>query len=223
MISSALQSLRSGKPVLIFDSSDREGETDIVVASQFVTPQIIRMMRKNGGGLICTTIKSCHARKIGLPLLEDLYSSNLSIGNALTDTNDMKYDKSSTFSITVNSRDTFTGIPDIDRSKTVNHIADFIGNIKNEKPEDFARIFRAPGHIHLLIATDGYFKNRRGHTELSTYLVEQAGLTPSATIVEMLSDSGYSMTYDETKKYADQNSLDIITGDEIIKYWGENH
>lgn len=46
MISSALQSLRSGKPVLIFDSSDREGETDIVVASQFVTPQIIRMMRK---------------------------------------------------------------------------------------------------------------------------------------------------------------------------------
>ena len=79
------------------------------------------------------------------------------------------------------------------------------------------------GHIHLLIATDGYFKNRRGHTELSTYLVEQAGLIPSATIVEMLSDSGYSMTYDETKKYADQNSLDIITGDEIIKYWGENH
>jgi 3,4-dihydroxy 2-butanone 4-phosphate synthase len=30
----ALESIRNGKPVLIFDSKDREGETDITFVSQ---------------------------------------------------------------------------------------------------------------------------------------------------------------------------------------------
>ncbi|AAT43297.1 3,4-dihydroxy-2-butanone-4-phosphate synthase [Picrophilus oshimae] len=219
MIQEAVKSLRSGMPVLIFDSDDREGETDMVYASQFIRPESIRSMRKDGGGLICTTIKMEDALLTRLPYIEDLYKT-LDIPN-ITNADDLKYDKNSTFSITVNSRETFTGIPDIDRAKTVKDISFYIDNLRRKKMDynDFGRIFRSPGHIHLLIASDGYFKKRRGHTELSTYLVEISGLIPSATIVEMLSDTGRSMTMEEAMAYARNHNYTFITGDEIISHW----
>jgi len=43
------EKIRKGSPVLIFDSDKREGETDIVVPSQFIKKENILEMRKNGG------------------------------------------------------------------------------------------------------------------------------------------------------------------------------
>jgi 3,4-dihydroxy 2-butanone 4-phosphate synthase len=68
-IEKVIEALRKGKPILIYDSDKREKETDIVVASQFVTSDIIRMMRKDGGGLICETIEYKQASKLGLDYL----------------------------------------------------------------------------------------------------------------------------------------------------------
>ncbi len=220
MISDTIKAMQSGKPVLIFDSDDREGETDITIPSQFITPEIIKMMRKDGGGLICTTIRNEEAKKIKLPYLEDLYKKCLDIDEYILDASDMKYDKNSTFSITINSRKTFTGIPDNDRSRTVKDFSNYIENIimkKNNAP--FGKLFRTPGHIHLLIASRDYFNTRRGHTELSTFLVESAGLIPSATIVETLGENGKSLPMEDAMDFAKRNSLEFITGDEIVSYW----
>ena len=52
----ALQALCRGEFVLVYDSDKRERETDLVLASQFVEHHSIRRMRKDGGGLICTTV-----------------------------------------------------------------------------------------------------------------------------------------------------------------------
>ncbi|WMT51983.1 MAG: 3,4-dihydroxy-2-butanone-4-phosphate synthase [Ferroplasma sp.] len=225
MYSDAITAFRNRNPVLIFDADTREGETDIVIPSQFITPDIIRIMRKDAGGLICTTVKQADAEKIGLPYIEDLFRKCLDMDKSILNAEDMKYDKDSTFSITINSRDTFTGISDNDRSLTVQHFAGFLKDLKVEKisPDSFGSVFRTPGHIHLLIARDGYFSRRRGHTELSTYLVEQAGLIPSATIVEMLDDNGKSMTRDKTENYARKHGYGFATGEEIISEWSENH
>ncbi|MCK5261903.1 MAG: 3,4-dihydroxy-2-butanone-4-phosphate synthase, partial [Thermoplasmatales archaeon] len=38
-INEALTDLQQGKFVLVYDSENREGETDFVMASQFVTPE----------------------------------------------------------------------------------------------------------------------------------------------------------------------------------------
>ncbi|MFQ6061409.1 MAG: 3,4-dihydroxy-2-butanone-4-phosphate synthase, partial [Thermoplasmata archaeon] len=51
-VKAAIEDLRKGKIVLIYDADGREEETDLVVASQFLTPDIVRTMRKDGGGLI---------------------------------------------------------------------------------------------------------------------------------------------------------------------------
>jgi 3,4-dihydroxy 2-butanone 4-phosphate synthase len=225
MYSDAITAVRNGNPVLIFDADTREGETDIVIPSQFITSDFIRIMRKDGGGLICTTVKQDYAEKLGLPYIEDLFRKCLDMDKSILNADDMKYDKDSTFSITINSRDTFTGISDNDRSLTVRHFADFIADMetKDKTQKSFGSVFRTPGHIHLLIARNGYFSRRRGHTELSTYLVEQAGLAPSATIVEMLDDNGKSMTREKTEDYARKHGYGFVTGDEIISAWSENH
>ena len=225
MFKQEIADLRSGKPVLIFDFKDREGETDLVIPSQFVNNEIIKFFRKQGGGLICTTMKEETARILGLPFLDDLYREFLVQGKRLADTSDMKYDKTSSFTVTINHRDTFTGIPDQDRSKTINEFSNFISRLpqlKSDPREEFSRQFRVPGHVILLIAREGYFSVRKGHTELSTYMVEKAGLIPSATIVETLSDNGKSMSRDEAMEFAKTNKLNFIDGSDIVSEWLED-
>jgi 3,4-dihydroxy 2-butanone 4-phosphate synthase len=51
-IDDAINDLRKGKFVLIYDADDREGEADFVMAAEFVNPESIRKMRREGGGLI---------------------------------------------------------------------------------------------------------------------------------------------------------------------------
>ena len=47
----ALEAIRNGEFVLVFDDDDREGEVDMIIASEFVTPKSIATMRNDAGGL----------------------------------------------------------------------------------------------------------------------------------------------------------------------------
>jgi 3,4-dihydroxy 2-butanone 4-phosphate synthase len=222
MIKDAIESLRAGKPILIHDSTSRENETDIVIPSQFISPGNINFMRKNGGGLICTTMTWRDAQKIGLAYLENIYSEAFPQRMHLFNQDDLGYDRSSAFTLSVNSRDTFTGISDYDRYLTISNFSKFVSEIENlngNAVKEFDSRFRSPGHVFLLIARDDYFNSRQGHTELSTYMMELAGLVPSATIVEMLSDTGKSASVDEAMKFAEDHQLTFIEGESIIREW----
>ena len=41
--------LDKGEPILVFDDSQREGETDIFFSARHVTPASVRFLRKQGG------------------------------------------------------------------------------------------------------------------------------------------------------------------------------
>ena len=43
----ALEAIRNGEFVLVFDDDDREGEVDMIIASEFVTPKSIATMRND--------------------------------------------------------------------------------------------------------------------------------------------------------------------------------
>ena len=60
-IYSAVSDLKEGKMVMIYDGEDREGETDLVLSSEFMTPEKVALMRNDAGGLICVAIhpKAC--------------------------------------------------------------------------------------------------------------------------------------------------------------------
>ena len=218
MIERAIRAIKNGNPILIYDGEGREEETDIVVGSQFITYKKIRFMRREGGGLICTTLPNPIAKKIGLPYLHELFkNSNYEIFRYLSP--DVKYDTIPSFSITINHVDNYTGIPDRERAKTIKEFAEFIKNIKNyENPQkEFGKKFISPGHVHLLISSG--IERRRGHTELSTSLMLMAGLVPSATIVEMLSEDGYSLSKEDARKFAEERKLTFLEGEEIVDAW----
>src|SRR3989442_11053027 len=95
---------------------------------------------------------------------------------------DMKYDRHSAFSISVNHRDTFTGVTDVDRAKTVSRFAAIAKEATKREngwaAHVFAEEFRSPGHVPLLNAVQPLLVERRGHTELTTALMLMAGLPP---------------------------------------------
>src|SRR5208282_3312793 len=68
----ALTSLAAGEPVLVFDAPDREGETDLIFLSEFATPELVRLARKDAGGLICTALSDEIRRRLDLPFFSDL-------------------------------------------------------------------------------------------------------------------------------------------------------
>ncbi len=219
-IQKALDALRNGEVILIYDGEGREEETDIVVASEFTTPERIKTMRQDGGGLICTAIHPKIADNLKLPFLVDVWkyaTPQYGVFDEL-EANDIPYDEKSAFSITINHRKTFTGITDNDRSLTIKELAK-IGNnsLNGHNPEEFGRNFRSPGHVVLLRAADGLLKNRKGHTELSVTMVKKAGLTPLATICEMLDDNGGSLKKSAAKRYAEEHGLVALEGREVIE------
>ena len=82
-IEQAIADLHKGKIILIYDDDKREGETDLVTASEFVTPKSIRTMRKDGGGLIFIMTSKEVANKLKLPVLNRLVNQNYVFGKKL--------------------------------------------------------------------------------------------------------------------------------------------
>lgn len=225
-VEQAVAALRRGQPILLFDSDSREGETDIVVASQFATPDAIRRLRTDGGGLLCTTVAPEHHSKLGLPFLADLLADAAARHPVLAEmkAHDLRYDPSkSSFGITLNSRRTFTGIPDGDRSLTIQELAQFLGALDGVAPaaarSRFGAQFRTPGHVILLNGADGGLAARQGHTELSLELARLAGLVPSTTICEMLDAKGKALSQKDARAYAERHGLAFLTGQEVIEAW----
>ncbi|MGI6472657.1 MAG: 3,4-dihydroxy-2-butanone-4-phosphate synthase [Candidatus Methanomethylophilaceae archaeon] len=222
----ALDDIRQGKVVLVYDFDNREGEADLTVASQFATFETVRFMRKNAGGLICTTTPYERAKNLGLPYMTDVYRSDPGNYPLLKKMipNDLPYDNTkSSFGITVNHRKTFTGVTDGDRAMTIARYAEVIFQNKPDEEiiKDLGNEFRSPGHVHLLNASENLLTSRKGHTELCTALMYMAGVLPSATICEMMGDDGKAMSKEKTMKFAEDNDIEYITGDQVIEKWDE--
>jgi 3,4-dihydroxy 2-butanone 4-phosphate synthase len=224
-IEKATQALRNGHFVLIYDNDSRESETDLVIASQFVTPDAIKRMRKDGGGLIFLMISNPIAQQLQLPFLSDLYSKvsmKYPVLKALVP-NDIPYDTKSSFSLYINHRKTFTGITDNDRSLTMKKFADLSDVIKNQDSasavQQFGKEFRSPGHIPICVASEQLLNERKGHTELVVSLLQMAGLTPVGSGCEMMGDSGKALPKDEARQYAEKNNLIYLEGADIVRAW----
>ncbi len=221
MIKKALESFKKGEIVLIFDDDNRERETDMIIAAEFMTPQQMTTIRNDAGGLVCVPISSEISDKLGIPFMTDMMdvaSGEYPVLGELTP-NDIPYDEKSAFSITVNHRKTFTGITDNDRACTIKELGLLC---KNGSFNEFGKYFRAPGHVTLLRAAKDHVLKRKGHTEMSVALAEMAGLTEVAVCCEMMDDNtGNSMVTDDVAKYADEKGLVFLSGAELIEGYHE--
>ncbi|NYB52072.1 MAG: 3,4-dihydroxy-2-butanone-4-phosphate synthase [Methanobacteriaceae archaeon] len=217
MIKKAVEAFRKGEIVLVFDDDNRERETDMIVAAEFMTPQYMTTIRNDAGGLVCVPISSEISDKLGIPFMTDVMEAatdKYPVLGELSPT-DIPYDEKSAFSITVNHRKTFTGITDNDRACTIKELGLLC---KEGRYNEFGKYFRSPGHVTLLRAAEGHVLKRHGHTEMSVALAEMAGLTEVAVCCEMMDDNtGNSMVTDDVAEYAKKNDLVFLSGAELIE------
>jgi 3,4-dihydroxy 2-butanone 4-phosphate synthase len=218
MMKEALEALREGKFVLLYDFDDRERETDLIIRADAVTPEKIVTLRRDGGGLICTAVHPDAALRMGLPFASDLLRGV----SAVEQEGDIPYDRRnhSSFSLWVNHRSTFTGITDRDRAVTINAIAGQVKRSLNGGGQNFGAEFRTPGHVALLRAAEGLLSQRRGQTELSIAMAEMAGITPAIVVCEMLdNESGLALSKEDARAYGKKHGIVFVEGSDVVTAW----
>ncbi|NCG43071.1 MAG: hypothetical protein GWO84_05990 [Euryarchaeota archaeon] len=55
-VTRAINAFKLGNPICLFDSENREGETDLLFPGQFAQPAAMRQLRKDCGGLLFLAI-----------------------------------------------------------------------------------------------------------------------------------------------------------------------
>ncbi|MFB6267569.1 MAG: 3,4-dihydroxy-2-butanone-4-phosphate synthase [Halodesulfurarchaeum sp.] len=211
-VEDALEAFREGRPVLVHDFDDREGEVDMIYPAVDVEPADVARMRNDAGGLICVALGPEVADAFDLPFLAG------EIDHPVAESGHLGYDERSSFSITVNHRDTYTGITDNDRALTISALGEAAGDPEGT---DFPRTFRAPGHVHLLRAARYGLADRRGHTEMGVALADEAGRPPAAVVCEMLDDeTGEALSTADARAYAERNGIPFVEGAAIVEALG---
>ena len=174
---------------------------------------------RHAGGLICLAIDNFMAQKLQLKYMHDILSRSFSLDS---DSKKMimgtaPYGDHPTFSIYINHRQTYTGITDRDRALTIKEMANLYNS--NDPKTDFISSFKTPGHIPVLLASDGLLSSRRGHTEMSIYLTKLARLVPITTICEMMDSQTYSaLSVTKAEKYAEENAIPFVDGKELLEF-----
>jgi 3,4-dihydroxy 2-butanone 4-phosphate synthase len=211
-VARAVAALGRGEPVLVHDATDREGETDLLYAAGAVEPSDLARLRNDGGGLVFVALADAVAEAFDLPFLHE------AVEHPAADVSDLAYDARPSFSLTVNHRDTYTGITDADRALTVRALG---AAAADPAAAEFAGTFRSPGHVHLLRAAPGLLADRRGHTELGLALAAAADLAPAVAGCEMLDDeTGGALARADAVAYAERHGLAFVEGADVVAALG---
>lgn len=229
----AIKDLSDGKFIMVYDLDNREEEVDLVILAEKVTPIHVYRLRHDAGGLICIAMSNEISIALGLPFMLDIFANvtnQYPIFNMVAPDAVMPYGDKPSFSITVNHVETYTGITDVDRALTISEFGKLGNEIvhngsDNKKYQNiFGSNFRAPGHTHLLIAAKELLSERKGHTELTVSLTHigkkllNLNITPCTVLCEMLDgETGKALSLEKARKYAKQNNIIMINGQEIIE------
>lgn len=228
-VDAAIAAFTAGEPVLIHDAADREGEVDLVYPAAAVTPDDVARMRNDAGGLVCVALSDAICETWDLPFMQEV------IDHPSGASHELGYDERSSFSLTVNHRETFTGITDEDRALTISRLGAAAGDIEQARAvagdaaegaiapdaDAFAEEFRSPGHVHLLRAAPNLLADREGHTELGLALAAAAGTEPAVVVCEMMDDeSGGALAPAAARAYADRHGLPYVEGSELLARLG---
>lgn len=196
-IEEAVEDISLGKMVIVVDDEERENEGDLVMAAEKATPESVNFMAVYARGMICAPISEEQAARLGLNLMVERNTESMRTA----------------FTVTVDHKDTSTGISAFDRAKTIVKLAD-----PNSKALDFVK----PGHIFPLIARKGGVLSRLGHTEAAVDLAKMAGLTPAGTICEVMNENGTMARLPQLTEFSKKHGLKLITVADLIEYRRRN-
>ncbi|MBY9081597.1 bifunctional 3,4-dihydroxy-2-butanone-4-phosphate synthase/GTP cyclohydrolase II [Paenibacillus sp. HN-1] len=195
-VEEAIYDLMRGKVVIVVDDEDRENEGDFIALAEKATPDVINFMITEGRGLVCLPITAERAAELDLkPMV-----------NQNTDYH------GTAFTVSVDYKDTTTGISAYERSLTAKAIMN-----PDAKPADFRR----PGHMFPLIAKKGGVLRRSGHTEAAVDLARMCGAYPAAVICEVVKEDGTMARLPDLHEIAKKHDLKLISIADMIHYRNE--
>jgi 3,4-dihydroxy 2-butanone 4-phosphate synthase / GTP cyclohydrolase II len=195
-IEEAIEDIRQGKMVVVCDDENRENEGDLTMAAQFVTPEAINFMAKEGRGLICLALTPERCDELGL----DLMAAK----------NESAFETAFTVSIEAHSRHgVTTGISAADRARTIQVAID---------PQTSPRELVQPGHVFPLKARAGGVLERVGQTEAAVDLARLAGLIPAGVICEIMNDDGSMARVTDLEPYCERHGLKMVTVADLVAY-----
>ena len=197
-VEEALAALRTGRPVLVTDSEDRENEGDVVLAAQTLSEEWLAWTIRHTSGYLCAPVTGETADRLGLPLmvaenrdpLRTAYTVSVDAAQGVT-----------------------TGISAADRTRTLRALA---------HPSATADDFIRPGHVIPLRARPGGVLERPGHTEAAVDLCRLAGLVPVGCIGELVNDDGTMMRLPDVLATGAVHDLPVITIEQLIR-WRQLH
>ncbi|MCU1606448.1 MAG: ribBA, partial [Modestobacter sp.] len=195
-VRSALAEVAAGRPVIVLDDEDRENEGDLIFASELATPELVAFMVRYTSGYICVAVTEDDADRLDLPPMFRVNQDR----------------RGTAYTVTVDAREgVTTGISAADRAKTIRTLAAAESN-----SADLAR----PGHIVPLRARDGGVLRRPGHTEAAVDLAVLAGLRPSGTLCEVVSEQNPTgmARGEELRAFADAHDLVMVSIADLIAY-----
>ncbi len=193
-ITRALEDLRQGKMIVLFDHENRENEGDLVLAAEMVTPEAINFMAQYARGLICLALVEEDVKRLQIPMMVE-QSTN-------------PFNTAFTVSIEA-AKGVTTGISAADRAHTIQ-----VAVNPQSDPHDIVM----PGHIFPLRARKGGVLERMGQTEGSTDLTRLAGLKSAAVICEIMNPDGSMARFSDLEKFAKQHQLTLLSIRDLIQY-----
>jgi 3,4-dihydroxy 2-butanone 4-phosphate synthase/GTP cyclohydrolase II len=193
-VAEALDDIRNGRMVVVCDDETRENEGDLVMAAQFVTPEAINFMAKEGRGLVCLALTPERCDQLQLPLMA-------AENESLFDT---------AFTVSIEARHGITtGISAHDRARTIQVAID-----PTAGPADLVQ----PGHVFPLKAKPGGVLERAGQTEAAVDLARLAGVIPAGVICEVMNDDGTMARVADLVPYCARHGLKMITVEALISH-----
>lgn len=226
MMDRAIEALQSGRPIMLFDSGFREAETDLVFPAASLEPRDIRRLRTEAGGLLFLAIGHEVGERFGLPFMQDVFEAAEAAPDLevlrLMRTDDLRYDTRSAFSLSLNHRETLTGIPDGERCLTSRRFAELAIEAlssdwsREEAQRALGREFRTPGHMWICREAEGGLETRKGHTELMVAAARLAGIPPILVAAEFLDPNrDHALVIDDARAHAERHGIPLIEGQQL--------
>lgn len=193
-ITTAIDTIAAGRPVIVIDDADREDEGDLVVAAEGITPELVAFMMNECRGLICVPLAKASIDRLHLHQMTPHNTEHMSTA----------------FTVSVDARlGVTTGISAADRAHTIALLAD-----ARTVADDLVR----PGHVFPLRAREGGVLQRAGHTEAAVDLARLAGLAPAGVICEIANPDGTMARLPELRAFALAHGFPIVSIADLIRY-----
>ncbi|MBN9098822.1 MULTISPECIES: bifunctional 3,4-dihydroxy-2-butanone-4-phosphate synthase/GTP cyclohydrolase II [unclassified Pseudonocardia] len=194
-VQQAVAAIAAGAMVVVVDDADREDEGDLILAAATVTTEQVAFVVRHTTGILCAPMSAERADALRLPPMVAERDNADAHGTA--------------FTVTVDHRDSGTGVAAADRARTLRALAD---------PATTPEELRRPGHVFPLRGRDGGVLVRAGHTEAALDLMALAGRGPVAVIGEIVAPDGSMSRGEQLRAFAAEHGLPVLAIADLVRY-----